>query len=61
MPAGQAEPTEEILLGLESEYRDAYEDHQADEALELVAWLHLAGRRYRRYPDTARRLGSDSW
>lgn len=61
VPAGQAELIEDILLGLASEYRDAYEDYRADEALQLVAWLHLAGRRYRRYVDAARRLGSDHW
>lgn len=61
VPAGQAELIETILLALEAEYRAAYEDFQADEAVQLVAWLHLAGRRYTRYVDTARRLGSDHW
>jgi hypothetical protein len=61
VPPGQAELIETILLALEAEYRAAYEDHQADEAVQLVAWLHLAGRRYTKYVDTARLLGSDHW
>ncbi len=60
VPAGQTDMIEEILLALAVEWRAAYQD-QADEALELVAWLHIAGRRYTRYPDAARRLGSDHW
>ena len=58
---GEAEMVETILYGLSDEYRAAYQYYQADEALELVAWLHIAGHRYRRYVDTARRLGSDQW
>jgi hypothetical protein len=61
IPAGQAELVETILLRLAEEYRAAYEDYQADEADQLVAWLHLAGRRYTKYVDAARRLGSDHW
>lgn len=61
VPAGQADLVETILLSLEAEYRAAYEDFQADEAVQLVAWLHLAGRRYTEYVDTARLLGSDHW
>jgi len=59
--AGQAEMIETILFGLVDEYRAAYQDYQADEALELVAWLHIAGCRYARYTEAARRLGSDHW
>ena len=59
--AGQAELIEAILLGLAEEWRAAYHDYQANEALELVAWLHLAGHRYTRYADAAARLGSDHW
>ncbi len=59
--AGQADMVEEILLGLADEYRAAYQDYQADEARELVAWLHIAGYRYTRYVDAAHRLGSDHW
>lgn len=61
VPAGQADMIEEILAGLAAEWRAAYQDHQADEALELVAWLHIAGRRYTRYVEAAGRLGSDHW
>lgn len=61
MPVGQADSIESILLGLADEYQGAYEDYQADEALQLIAWLHIAGRRYRRYTQAARRLGSDHW
>jgi hypothetical protein len=59
--AGQAEMVEAILLGLADEYRAAYQDYQADEALVLVAWLHITGRRYTRYADAARQLGSSQW
>ncbi|MGQ0433135.1 MAG: hypothetical protein ACT452_12095 [Microthrixaceae bacterium] len=61
VPAGQADMIETVLLGLADEWRAAYQDYQADEALVLVAWLHIAGRRYTRYADAARRLGSDHW
>ncbi len=61
VPAGQADLVESILLGLAEEYRAAYQDHEADEAIQLIAWLHIAGRRYTRYADAARRLGSDHW
>lgn len=61
VPAGQADMIEEILLGLAAEWRAAYQDYQADEALELVAWLHIAGRRYTHYVEAARRLGSGHW
>ena len=61
VPAGQAVLIEGILLGLADEWQSAYQDHQAAEALELVAWLHIAGRRYSRYADAAQRLGSDHW
>jgi hypothetical protein len=61
VPGGQAEMVETILLGLADEWRAAYQDYQADEALQLVAWLHIAGRRYTRFVDAAGRLGSDHW
>lgn len=61
VPAGQADMIEPILLGLADEYRAAYQDYQADEAVQLIAWLHIAGRRYTHYTDAARRLGSDHW
>jgi hypothetical protein len=58
---GEAEMVETILYGLGDEHRAAYQDYQADEALELVAWLDIAGHRHTRYVDAARRLGSDQW
>ncbi|HYZ97815.1 MAG TPA: hypothetical protein VE575_03625 [Acidimicrobiales bacterium] len=61
VPAGQADLVESILLELADEWRAANSDYQADEAVGLVAWLHVAGRRYSRYVDAARRLGSDQW
>lgn len=61
LPAGQIELVETILLDLAAEYRAAYEDFQADEATQLVAWLHIAGRRYTSYVDAAHRLGSNHW
>ena len=61
VPAGQGELIEAILLGLADEYRAAYQDYQADDALQQIAWLHIAGHRYTRYTDVANRLGSDHW
>lgn len=61
VPAGQADLIEGILLGLADEWRAAYQDYQAAEALQQVAWLHMAGRRYSRYAGAAHRLGSDHW
>ncbi|MGH9150459.1 MAG: hypothetical protein ACRD0F_08995 [Acidimicrobiales bacterium] len=57
--ATHADMIESILLGLADEHRSAYIDSEADEALALVAWMHIAGRRFSRYPATAQRLGSD--
>jgi hypothetical protein len=61
LPAGHADLVETILLNLAEEWRAAYQDYQADEAVQLVAWLHIAGHCYTRYIDAARRLGSDHW
>lgn len=61
VPAGQADLVEGILLGLAEEWQAGYQDYQAAEALQLVAWLHIAGRRYSRYARAAQRLGSDHW
>lgn len=52
---------EAILLALAEEHRAIWLDHQAGEAECAVAWLHVAGRRYTRYPATATRLGSGHW
>jgi hypothetical protein len=61
VPDDHAELIERILLELADEWAAAYQHYQADEALELVAWLHLAGQRYALYADAARRLGSEHW
>jgi hypothetical protein len=61
VPTGQAELVETTLVGLADEYRAAYEAYQADEAVQLIVWLHVAGRRYSNYVETAHRLGSDHW
>jgi hypothetical protein len=61
VPAGQADLVETILLRLAEEWRVPYQDYQADEAVQLIAWLHIAGHRYTRYIDAARRVGSDHW
>jgi hypothetical protein len=61
VPAGHADVIERILLELADEWRAAYQDFQAEEALELIAWLHLAGNRYARYSQAAHRLGSNHW
>jgi hypothetical protein len=55
------EVVETILVGLGGEWRAAYQDFHGDQAEQLVAWLHVAGRRCDRYVDTARRLGSKAW
>ena len=61
VPAGQADLIEGILLGLAGEWQSAYQEYQAAEALQLIAWLHIAGRRYSHYAGAARRLGSGHW
>jgi len=57
--ATHADLIESILLGVADEHRSVHLDSEADEALELVAWMHIAARRYSRYPATAQRLGSE--
>ena len=61
VPAGQSELIEVILLGLANDYRCAYQDYQADDAVQQIAWLHIAGHLYTRYTEVAHRLGSDHW
>ncbi len=61
VPAGQAELIEGFLLSLASECRSHYLDYQAEKALQQLAWLALAGRRFSRYVEAAARLGSDHW
>ena len=61
VPAGQAELVEGALLALEAECRAFHLDYPADEALEQLAWLAVAGRRFTRYVEVASRLGTDHW
>lgn len=56
-----ADAVEGILIGLSEEHRAVHLAYEAEEALQLTAWLAVAGRRYDRYQQTARRLGSDHW
>ena len=46
VPAGQAELIEGYLLSLAAECRTNYLDYQAEEALQQLAWLAVAGRRF---------------
>lgn len=52
---------EDILSEIEAEHRAAHLEFQADRAVQLVAWLHVATRTFDRYVPTAERLGSDWW
>jgi len=61
VPAGQAELVEGVLLALEAECRAFHLDYPADQALEQLAWLAVAGRRFTRYVEVASRLGTDHW
>jgi hypothetical protein len=61
VPGDQADLIEGHFLSLASECRSHYLDYQADEALQQLAWLAVAGRRFTRYVEAAARLGSDHW
>ena len=61
VPGGQAELVEGVLLALEAECRGFHLDYPADQALEQLAWLTVAGRRFTRYVEVASRLGTDHW
>lgn len=52
---------EDILFEVETEHRAAHLEYQADHAVQLVAWLHVATRTYERFVAAAERLGSDWW
>ena len=56
-----ADLVEAVLLDLAEEYRACHLDSTSGEALQLLAWLHVAGGRLDRYVDTAGRLGSQHW
>ena len=55
------ELVEQILLGLEVEHRSHRLDYEADEALQLIAWLAVATRAYDRFVPAAERLRADWW
>ncbi len=59
VPAGRAELVGGFLLALEAECRAFHLDYPADQALEQLAWLAVAGRRFTRYVEVASRLGTD--
>ena len=59
VPPGQAELVEGVLLAIEAECRSFHLDYPADRALEQLAWLAVAGRRFTRYVEVASRLGTD--
>jgi hypothetical protein len=52
---------EEILWELEAEHRASHLEYQAEEAAQLVAWLHVATRTFDSFVPTAERLGCDWW
>jgi len=52
---------EEILWELEAEHRASHLEYQAEEAAQLVAWLHVATRTFDSFVPTAERLGCDRW
>ena len=55
------ELVEGVLLALEAECRAFHLDYPADQALEQLAWLAVAGRRFTCYVEVASRLGTDHW
>lgn len=61
LTTADVDTVEAILLSLADEHRAVHLNWEADQALQQVAWLHAAHRRWDRYPDAARRLGSDHW
>lgn len=61
IPRGQADLVESLLVDLERECRAGHLDHFAAVALRQLAWVALAGRRFSRYVDAARQLGTDHW
>lgn len=52
---------ERLLLELEAEHRSHRLDYEADEALQLIAWLAVATRSFDRFVPAAERLRADWW
>lgn len=61
VPAGQADLIEDILHSLHEECRSYHLDYQADQALQELAWLAVARRRFSRYVEAAAALGTNHW
>jgi len=61
VPRTHAPLIEELLRALEAEHRAARLDYQADEAIQMVAWLAVATHSYTRFVPVAERLGADWW
>ncbi len=58
---GDVDPVERLLLDLEAEHRSHRLDYEADEALQLIAWLAVATHSYDRFVPAAKRLRADWW
>jgi hypothetical protein len=56
-----ADHAESFLLALSDELRGHRLRHQADEALENIAYLHIAAGRLTSFAPAAAKLGSDRW
>lgn len=57
----ETELIEGYLVSLATECGSCYLDYQAEEALQQLAWLAVAGRRFTRYVEAATRLGCEHW
>lgn len=57
----ETELIEGYLVSLARECASRYLDNQEAEALQQLAWLAVAGRRFTRYVEAATRLGSQHW
>ena len=56
-----ADHAERFLLALADELRSHRLRHQADQALENIAYLHIAAGRLTSFAPAAAKLGSDRW
>lgn len=59
--ADDVDAIERLLLDLEAEHRSYRLDYEADEALQLVAWLVVATRSFDRFVPAAERLRAEWW
>lgn len=58
---GDVDLVESLLNALEAEHRSHRLDYEADETVELVAWLAVATRSFDRFVPAAERLRADHW